>query len=243
MSMPGMEAAPARAERARDRAAHRPDEAGGARRRRRRVPDVDPASDARIFASIAALAAEIACDSLTAACSCVRAARSASDLPDRAFESFDWLVEQLVVDDRHLLEARVDDVRLVADALAHLHRPLARDDDVVLRSRDLRGDLLVLVRDEPEVVELVDDVLEALRLQHELERARVRLLVDRDEPACEPCCDERVLVLQEPHSRRLDAIERIERVEARGGARGRRAAPTASRRRCSRDLRASGSAS
>ena len=78
---------------------------------------------------------------------------------ERAPASVLWLDEQLAAQDRRLLHARVDRVRLLRDAVRDRLRARARDLDLLLRGRDGCGDLLVLRCDRAEVVELVEHVL------------------------------------------------------------------------------------
>src|SRR5581483_10789946 len=115
---------------------------------------------------------------------------------------------------RLLLHVGVDLVRLVRDRLPDRSRVLARRRHLELRALHLCGDRLVRVRDDAEVADLVEHVLEALRLQHEIDRPRVGLLVDRHEPVVEPRQRERVLVAEIVVAQRLELVQAGERVQA-----------------------------
>src|SRR5207244_9505297 len=121
--------------------------------------------------------------------------------------------EQLAAEDRLLLGPRVDHVRLLADAAAHPRRLLPRHLHLPPRRRDLGRDPLVLRGDRSEIVELVEDVVEAACGEQDVDRRRLVLLVDVDQSQVETPHRQPVLVLEITESDRLKAEELIQLVE------------------------------
>ena len=118
---------------------------------------------------------------------------------------------ELAAQDRLLLHARADHVRLVAYAGAHFRRRRALPLDLGLCGRHLARDVLVLRRNRVQVVELVEHVVEVPRGEQDVDRRRLRLLVDVDQSQVQALHGERVLVLQKTKSHRLD-VEQLSRL-------------------------------
>ena len=93
--------------------------------------------------------------------------------------------EQLIFRVTLLLGPDRDDLRLRMHASADRLRALACQVDVVASVGDCGGNAFVLSRNRLEVVNLVEDVLERLRLEDHLDERRVARLVDVDHPQVE----------------------------------------------------------
>ena len=93
--------------------------------------------------------------------------------------------EQLIFRVTLLLGADRDDLRLGMHASADRLRALAGDVDVVASTGDRGGNALVLSCDRLEVVNLVEHVLERLRLEDHLDQRGIARLVDVDHPQVE----------------------------------------------------------
>ncbi len=118
--------------------------------------------------------------------------------------------EQLRLQDLHLLRASVDHARLLEHGALGGVGALARPGHLPPGEGDLLGDALVLFGDRPEVVHLVEDVLEAPRGEEHVQGGRVRLLVDGDEPEVEALDGEPVLALERHEAARLHAQQLVE---------------------------------
>ena len=88
------------------------------------------------------------------------------------------------------------DLGLVGDLDLRQPRLLARDPELVPEGLDLLRDRLVLAPDRLEVLELVDEVAEALDLEEDPERVGVLGLVELDQPLLEPGLCDRELALE-----------------------------------------------
>jgi hypothetical protein len=117
--------------------------------------------------------------------------------------------EQLAAEDRLLLHARPDCARLVRHAVAHDGGLRAGGLHLLLRSRNRVGDVLVLVRDRAEVVQLVEHILEALRGQQHVDRRRIVLLVDRDEPPVQPLHESAYALRDTGSTRRTEELAEL----------------------------------
>ena len=101
-----------------------------------------------------------------------------------------------------------EDLSLVGDLDLRQPRLLARDPELVPEGLDLLRDRLVLAPDRLEVLELVDEVAEALDLEEDPERVGVLALVELDEPLLEPglCDRELALEVDDPRGLVLDLL-------------------------------------
>ena len=121
--------------------------------------------------------------------------------------------EQLILRVALLLRPHGDDLRLGVHARADLLRALTGDVDLVARAGDRRGDALVLPRDRLEVVNLVEHVLERLRLEDHLDERGIARLVDVDHAQVELAQDACVLTSQEVEALGLEVEQLVEPVE------------------------------
>ena len=122
--------------------------------------------------------------------------------------------DELVAHAAGLRRPRGDDLRLRRHDRLRALRSRPRGADRVPRLAHLVRDLLVLVGDPAEVVDLVEDVLEARRREHDGEGVLAVGLVDVDEPVAEPLDGRRVLAPQEQEPLRLEVVERGQLREA-----------------------------
>ena len=180
-----MERPPAHAERARDRARRAATRSRVPRRRPRRrssrLRRPPPAPRRRGASRRAARSPPAsACDSWISSCTCLRVTTSAWLLLERAPASLLLAREQLAAQDRLLLHARVDHVRLLLHAVL-APSSSARAARLICRFAvaTCAATCLSCARDRAEVVELVEHVVEAPRGEQHVDRRRLVLLVDR----------------------------------------------------------------
>ena len=119
------------------------------------------------------------------------------------------LGDELVACCALLLRLAGEHCRRARDVGFRRRRLLPRDPQLDLESLDRVGDALVLVADGAEVIQLLQEVAEALRLEENLELARVAGLVQRDEAVLEPALRHRVLLCQKPEVLRLLAVAKL----------------------------------
>ena len=129
--------------------------------------------------------------------------RSASRLADARGREPVLAGQQLVAQRAHLVGADPDRAHLGRGERAEALRVLALHAHPFLRVSDLPGDRAVLRVERIEHLRGVDQVGDALRVEQHLERARLAVLVEVDQPVAEPVDHRLVLAAVEVEAARL----------------------------------------